>query len=42
MLRERIAEYGVRMTEMGDVSGIRNTLFLDNNGMLLEATWPKA
>lgn len=41
-LRERLAGHGVRMTEIGDVGGIRNTLFLDNNGMLLEATWPKA
>jgi hypothetical protein len=30
------------MTEVGDVGGIRNTLFLDNNGVLLEATWTKA
>lgn len=41
-LRERLAEHAVRTTPLGDVGGVHNTLFLDNNGMLLEATWPKA
>jgi len=41
LLRERLRENGVQMTEIGDVGDIRNTLFLDNNGILLEATWPK-
>lgn len=40
-LRERLAEHAVQMTPIGDVGGVRNTLFLDNNGMLLEAAWPK-
>ena len=40
-LRERLKESGVESTEIGSVGPIRNTLFFDNNGLLLEATWPK-
>ena len=40
-LRERLREAGVETTVIGSVGSIRNTLFFDNNGLLLEATWPK-
>jgi catechol 2,3-dioxygenase-like lactoylglutathione lyase family enzyme len=40
-LRERLKESGVGSTDVGSVGPIRNTLFFDNNGLLLEATWPK-
>ena len=40
-LRERLKERGVGSTDVGSVGPIRNTLFFDNNGLLLEATWPK-
>ena len=40
-LRERLKESGVESTDVGSVGPIRNTLFFDNNGLLLEATWPK-
>ena len=40
-LRERLKESGVESTETGSAGPIRNTLFFDNNGLLLEATWPK-
>ena len=40
-LRERLKENGVETTEIGSAGPIRNTLFFDNNGLLLEATWPK-
>lgn len=39
-LRERLGEHGVEMTPVRTLGPICNTLFLDNNGMLLEATWP--
>ena len=39
-LRERLRENGVESTEIGSAGPIRNTLFFDNNGLLLEATWP--
>jgi catechol 2,3-dioxygenase-like lactoylglutathione lyase family enzyme len=41
-LKERLERHGVRTTPIGEAGPIRNTLFLDNNGLLLEATWPKA
>jgi len=40
-LRERLRENGVASTEIGSAGPINNTLFFDNNGLLLEATWPK-
>lgn len=40
-LRERLEDGGVETTEIGSVGPVRNTLFFDNNGLLLEATWPK-
>ena len=40
-LRERLKASGVESTEIGSAGPIRNTLFFDNNGLLLEATWPK-
>jgi catechol 2,3-dioxygenase-like lactoylglutathione lyase family enzyme len=40
-LRERLKESGVESTAIGSVGPIGNTLFFDNNGLLLEATWPK-
>jgi catechol 2,3-dioxygenase-like lactoylglutathione lyase family enzyme len=39
-LRERLRERDVAMTEIGAVSTIRNMVFQDNNGILLEAAWP--
>lgn len=39
-LRQRLSEHGVEMTPVRTLGPIRNTLFLDNNGFLLEATWP--
>jgi catechol 2,3-dioxygenase-like lactoylglutathione lyase family enzyme len=40
-LRERLQRYNILITEIGELGPIHNTLFLDNNGVLLEATWPK-
>ena len=40
-LRERLNRSGVESTEIGSAGPIRNTLFFDNNGLLLEATWPQ-
>jgi hypothetical protein len=40
-LRQRLREAGVETTDVGSIGSIRNTLFSDNNGLLLEATWPK-
>jgi catechol 2,3-dioxygenase-like lactoylglutathione lyase family enzyme len=40
-LRERLKSEGIDTTEIGSADPIRNTLFFDNNGLLLEATWPK-
>ncbi|HJQ28102.1 MAG TPA: VOC family protein [Rubrobacter sp.] len=40
-LRERLEKSGVEMTPVGDTGPLRNTHFLDNNGLLLEAAWPK-
>jgi catechol 2,3-dioxygenase-like lactoylglutathione lyase family enzyme len=41
-LKERLDRHGVQTTPIGEAGPIRNTLFLDNNGLLLEATWPKS
>jgi hypothetical protein len=40
-LRERLTESGAESTTIGSVGPTGNTLFFDNNGLLLEATWPK-
>lgn len=40
-LRKRLQELGVVMTDIYDQGLIRNFIFLDNNGIQLEAAWPK-
>jgi catechol 2,3-dioxygenase-like lactoylglutathione lyase family enzyme len=40
-LRERLTSYSIPMTPMMDQGDLRNMGFLDNNGMALEAIWPK-
>ena len=40
-LRERLTSYDVPMTPIIDQGDLRNMVFLDNNGMALEAIWPK-
>lgn len=40
-LRERLRQHHIETTAINDLGAIRNFLFLDHNGMLLEATWPK-
>lgn len=39
-LRDRLLDYHVEMTPINTIGPIRNFLFMDNNGVLLEATWP--
>jgi catechol 2,3-dioxygenase-like lactoylglutathione lyase family enzyme len=39
-LREQLRAHGVPMTEIMDPGGIRDMLFPDNNGVILEAAWP--
>ena len=39
-LRERLQAHGVPLTGINELGLVRNTLFLDNNGMPLEAAWP--
>ncbi len=39
-LRERLTSYSVPATDIGTLGAVRNILFQDNNGLLLEATWP--
>ena len=40
--RQRLEQHGVAMTEiMLQADIVYNMLFQDNNGMLLEAAWPK-
>ena len=41
-LRERLAMFGVATTPISTLGPIQNMLFQDNNGLLLEATWPAA
>ena len=41
-LRARLAAHGVAMTDISHIGPISNTLFRDNNGLLLEATWPRS
>jgi catechol 2,3-dioxygenase-like lactoylglutathione lyase family enzyme len=39
-LRERLTSYDVPMTPIMNQGDLRNMVFLDNNGMALEAIWP--
>ncbi len=39
-LRARLAAHGVEATPTGTVGPLRNMLFLDPHGLLLEAAWP--
>lgn len=39
-LRERLEGHGVTLTPINTLGTIRNFLFTDNNGNLLEAAWP--
>jgi catechol 2,3-dioxygenase-like lactoylglutathione lyase family enzyme len=41
-LRRRLAAFGVEVTDTTDLGLISNMLFRDNNGLLLEATWPRS
>lgn len=40
-LRRKLASHGVVMTDLYDQGRIRNFIFIDNNGIQLEAAWPK-
>lgn len=40
-LRECLHAHDVPTTDINTLGPIRNFLFIDNNGMQLEATWPK-
>lgn len=39
ILRERLESYQVQMTTINQIDSLRNFLFVDNNGILLEAAW---
>lgn len=39
-LRERLGRHDVPTTPINAIGPLRNFLFLDNNGLLLEAAWP--
>jgi catechol 2,3-dioxygenase-like lactoylglutathione lyase family enzyme len=41
-LRDILQQHDVPMTEIMDQGDVRNMVFSDNNGILLEATWPKS
>ncbi len=41
-LRRRLAAFGVEMTDVTNLGEVSNTLFRDNNGLLLEATWERS
>jgi catechol 2,3-dioxygenase-like lactoylglutathione lyase family enzyme len=41
-LQERLQTKGIATTPIMDQGDVHNLLFLDNNGLLLEANWPKA
>ena len=36
----RLQTFGVKTTGLNTIGSIKNILFFDNNGILLEATWP--
>jgi catechol 2,3-dioxygenase-like lactoylglutathione lyase family enzyme len=40
-LRGRLREHGRVVTEIVETGPVCNLMFADNNGILLEATWPK-
>jgi catechol 2,3-dioxygenase-like lactoylglutathione lyase family enzyme len=40
-LRERLSRHGVETTPIMDQGPVRNMGFADNNGLLVEAAWPK-
>ncbi|MFK9092534.1 VOC family protein [Bacillus salipaludis] len=40
ILKERLGSYGVLTTDITNIGPIRNLLFYDIHGLLLEATWP--
>ena len=40
-LRERLRERNLVTTEIIDTGPMSNLMFADNNGILLEATWPR-
>ncbi|GAA5532504.1 VOC family protein [Deinococcus aluminii] len=40
-LRERLSRFGVTMTPVLPQGDVNITLFPDNNGMFLEAAWPR-
>lgn len=42
ILRERLVQFGITVTPINTLGSIQNMLFRDNNGILLEAAWPKA
>jgi len=41
-LRERLCEHNVQMNEIGYIGDMRNFVFIDNNGTMIETIWPKA
>jgi len=40
-LRRRLESHGVPVTDIYDQGSIRDFVFVDNNGIQLEAAWPK-
>ncbi len=40
VLRQRLGKHGVEITPVRTLGPICNTLFQDNSGFLIEATWP--
>lgn len=40
-LRSKLKSCGIVMTDIYDQGPIRNFIFVDNNGIQLEAAWPK-
>lgn len=40
-LRQRLIQYGVQVTDITDFGNLRSMWFYDNNGILLEAAWPR-
>lgn len=39
VIRERLQQHGIWMTGINTLGAIRNFLFKDNNGLILEAAW---
>ncbi|MBZ0285759.1 MAG: VOC family protein [Anaerolineae bacterium] len=42
VLRERLKNFDVQMSEVNTIGRLRNFMFTDNNGLFLEAAWPQA